>query len=180
MIVDVRAERATGGEADCLAEIVARARFCGHRVAELAADRGYASKDAYATLTALGTQALIPPSASARHPAAEKARAQMRTALGRHAAADRQAHAEGAIAELKYHGASRARCRGTRLMQLQLLAAATVINLKRLLKATDAPPGRQAGDPPARLAAIVVFTCLLIRTLDEIDDLMASKTSTGS
>lgn len=180
VIVAVRAERATGSEADCLGEIVAQARFAGHRVAELAADRGYASKDAYATLAALDTRALIPPSANARHPAAERARAQMRSAVGRQAAADRQAHAEGAIAELKYHGASRARCRGTRLVQLQLLAAATVINLKRLLAAADAAPSGQAGAAAGRLAAIVVLTRLLIRTLDEIGRRTAADSSTGS
>ena len=130
VIVAVQAERATGGEADCLKEVVTRARFAGHSVAELAADSGYASQDAYTTLKALGTVALIPPQPGAKHLAAELARVRMRTPTGRDAACDRQAHAEGAIAELKHHGADRARCRGTRLIQLQLLAAATAINLK--------------------------------------------------
>src|SRR5919202_518885 len=147
VIVAVQAERATGGEADCLTDLVTRARFAGHAVAELAADSGYASQDAYAALDALGTVALIPPQPGAKHAAAEQARERTRTPAGRDAAVDRQAHAEGAIAELKHHGADRARCRGTRLVQLQLLAAATAINLKRLLRADNPAAGGQTGDP---------------------------------
>src|SRR3954466_5602651 len=122
VIVAVEAERATGSEADALARLVGRARFAGHSASEVAADAGYASQDAYDTLTTLGATALIPPPPGARHAAAEAARARMRTTTGRDAAFDRQAHAEGAIAELKRHGVDRARCRGTRLLQLQLLA----------------------------------------------------------
>jgi transposase len=180
VIVAVRAERATGGEADCLREMVTRARFAGHAVGELAADSGYASQDAYATLEALGTVALIPPQPGARHPAAEHARRRMRTPTGRDAACDRQAHAEGAIAELKHHGADRARCRGTRLVQLQLLAAATAINLKRLLKADTATAHGQTGDPAANAAAITALTRLLGHILDQIDRLIATDSSTGS
>jgi hypothetical protein len=55
VIVAVQAERATGSEADCLKDLVRRARFAGHTVSELAADSGYASQDAYATLDAVGT-----------------------------------------------------------------------------------------------------------------------------
>ncbi len=155
MIVAVQAERATGSEADCLSDLVTRARFAGHAVAELAADSGYASQDAYAALDELGTVALIPPQPGAKHDAAaDGASERMRTATGRDAAFDRQAHAEGAIAELKRHGADRARCRGTRLVQLQLLAAATAINLKRLLKADDAADGEQTGDPATSAATI--------------------------
>ena len=180
VIVAVQAERATGSEADCLKDLVTRARFAGHAVAELAADSGYASQDAYAALDALGTVALIPPQPGAKHAAAEHARERMRTATGRDAAFDRQAHAEGAIAELKHHGADRARCRGTRLLQLQLLAAATAINLKRLLRADAAAAGGQTGDPTARAAAITSLTTLLRRTLDEIGRLTAADSSTGS
>jgi transposase len=180
VIVAVQAERATGSEADCVADLVTRARFAGHAVAELAADSGYASHDAYAALEALGTVALIPPQPGAKHAAAEQARARMRTATGRDAAFDRQAHAEGAIAELKRHGADRARCRGTRLVQLQLLAAATAINLKRLLSAEQAAGGGQTGDPTARAAAITALTTLLARTLNEIGRLAAADSSTGS
>ena len=179
VIVAVRAERATGSEADCLIDLVTRARFAGHTVAELAADSGYASQDAYATLDALKTVALIPPQPGAKHPAAEHARERMRTPTGRDAAFDRQAHAEGAIAELKHHGADRARCRGTRLLQLQLLAAATAINLKRLLKANDAGAGGQTGDPTTS-ATILTLIALLTTTLDEIDRLKAADSSTVS
>src|SRR3954454_20402675 len=180
VIVAVQSERATGSEADCLKDLVTRARFAGHAVAELAADSGYASQDAYATLDALETVALIPPQPGAKHTAAEQARERMRTPTGRDAAFDRQAHAEGAIAELKRHGADRARCRGTRLVQLQLLAAATAINLKRLLSAEQAPGGGQTGDPTARAAAITALTTLLARTLNEIGRLAAADRSTGS
>src|SRR3954466_3039512 len=38
VIMAVTAERATGSEADCLPDLVARARFAGHAVTELAAD----------------------------------------------------------------------------------------------------------------------------------------------
>jgi transposase len=180
VIVAVQAEPATGSEGDCLSELVTRARFAGHAVAELGADSGYASQDAYATLDALGTIALIPPQPGAKHAAAEHARARMRTATGRDAAVDRQAHAEGAIAELKRHGADRARCRGTRLVQLQLLAAATAINLKRLLNAGTPAAGGQTGDPTANAAAITALTALLGRILAAIDRLTAADSSTGS
>jgi transposase len=180
VIVAVRAERATGSEADCLEALVMRARFAGHTVSELVADSGYASQDAYATLDALGTVALIPPQPAAKHPAAEHARERMRTPTGRDAAFDRQAHAEGAIAELKRHGAERARCRGTRLLQLQLLAAATAINLKRLLNADDATAGGETGDPTTRAAAVLTLIALLTTTLDEIGRLAAADSSTGS
>ena len=84
----------------------------------------------------------------------------MRTPAGRDGALDRQAHAEGAISELKRHGADRARCRGTRLVQLQLLAAATAINLKRLpshgnaahTTTTPANPGLRTPPRTARSA----------------------------
>ena len=104
----------------------------------------------------------------------------MRTPTGRDAAFDRQAHAEGAIAELKRHGADRARCRGTRLLQLQLLAAATAINLKRLLKADAATADGQTGDPATAAATTPILIALLTSTLDEIGRLAAADTSTGS
>src|SRR3954451_2732230 len=135
VIVAVEAERATGSEADALGTLIGRARFAGHGVGQLAADAGYASQNSYAQLERLKTTALIPPQPGAKHPAAVAARERMRTPTGRDAAVDRQAHAEGAIAELKRHGLDRARCRGTRKLQLQLLIAATAINLKRLLAA---------------------------------------------
>jgi transposase len=180
VIIAVEAERATGSEADALERLVRRARFAGHRAGEVVADAGYASQDAYTTLDALNSTALIPPQPGAQHAAAEAARARMRTATGRDAAFDRQTHAEGAIAELKRHGASRARCRGTRLLQLQLLAAATAINLKRLLGHQDALPDSNTGDRTARLRTIRWLTDLLARCLDEIDRHAAANSSTGS
>jgi transposase len=175
VIVAVRAERATGSEADCLTDFVTRARFAGHTVSELAADSGYASLDSYATLGELGTVALIPPQPGAKHAAAEAARERMRAPTGREAAVDRQAHAEGAIAELKHHGAARARCRGTRLLQLQLLAAATAINLKRLLNANAAAAGGRTGDPTSSAATIRALTAILTATLDAIGCLAGSR-----
>ena len=180
VIIAVEAEHATGSEAGALETLIRRARFAGHSAGELAADAGYASQDAYATLDALKTTALIPPQPGAQHAAAEAARARMRTATGRDAAVDRQAHAEGAIAELKRHGAARARCRGTRLLQLQLLAAATAINLKRLLSHQDALGHNQSADPAARLRTIRWLTHLLTRCLNQIDRLTAADSSTGS
>ena len=180
VIVAVEAEQATGSEADALHTLVQRARFAGHSVSELAADAGYASQDAYTTLERLHSSALIPPQPGARHAAAEAARARMRTLAGRDAAFDRQAHAEGAIAELKRHGAGRARCRGTRRLQLQLLAAATAINLKRLLSHQDALGHTHSSDPAARLHTIRWLTELLARCLNRIDRLAAADTSTGS
>jgi transposase len=180
VIIAVEAERATGSEADAMEKLVRRARFAGHSAEELAADAGYASQDAYDTLTTLGATALIPPPPGARHAAAEAARARMRTTTGRDAAFDRQAHAEGAIAELKRHGADRARCRGTRLLQLQLLAAATAINLKRLLSHEDALGHTQTDDSTARLRTIRWLTDLLARCLNEIDRLAAADSSTHS
>lgn len=180
VIVAVQAEHATGSEADCLTDLVTRARFVGHAVSELAADCGYASEGSYAALEKLKTMALIPPQPGAKHDAAVAARERMATPIGRDARFDRQAHAEGAISELKRHGTDRARCRGTRLLQLQLLAAATAINLKRLLTAGQASAHGQASDPGTRPAAIRILTRLLVATLTEIDRLTTADRSTGS
>lgn len=194
VIMAVTAERATGSEADCLGDLVTRARFAGHSVTELAADAGYASQDAYTALDRLHTIALIPPQAGAKHAAAVAARTRMRTPIGRDAAVDRQAHAEGAISELKRHGAARARCRGTRLVELQLVVAATAINLKRLLDHSHAAQkghtadldGHQAGhdrpgnDTAARWTAITTLTRILIAAFNEIDHLTTIDPSTGS
>ena len=180
VIVAVQAEHATGSEADCLKDLVTRARFAGHKVSELAADSGYASQDSYAVLEKLKTTALVPPQPGAKHDAAVAARKRMQSPTGRDAAFDRQAHAEGAISELKRHGADRARCRGTRLLQLQLLAAATAINLKRLLAAQDAASRGQTSDPAAHTTEILTLTRLLFATLDEIARLTTTDLSTGS
>lgn len=180
VIVAVKAERATGSEADCLEDVVTRARFAGHQVAELSADSGYASEVSYATLQRLKAMALIPPQPGAKHPAAVAARERMRTAIGRDAGVDRQAHAEGAISELKRHGAARARCRGTRLLQLQLLAAATAINLKRLLAAHSDTGDEQTSTSDARATQIAKLTSLLFSVLNEIKYLTTTESSTGS
>jgi hypothetical protein len=180
VIVAVEAERAIGSEADALGTLVGRARFAGHAVAELAADAGYASQDSYAALEQLKTTALIPPQPGAQHAAAVAARERMRTPTGRDAALDRQAHAEGAISELKRHGLGRARCRGTRKLQLQLLIAATAINLKRLLAAHNGRVDGQTGGPRSHLAGIRALFTLLARLLDELARLNAADSSTGS
>jgi hypothetical protein len=178
VIIAVEAERATGSEADALETLVGRARFAGHAVDELAADAGYASQDSFATLERLKTGALIPPQPGAKHPAAVAARKRMRTPAGRDAAVDRQAHAEGAISELKRHGLDRARCRSTRRLQLQLLVAATAINLKRLLAPHNGRADGQTRDP--RLAAIRAHFTVLGRLHAELDRVTATESSTGS
>jgi len=180
VIVAVEAESAAGSEADALEALIGRARFAGHAAKEVSADAGYASQASYATLDSLKATALIPPQPGARHLAAEAARARMRTPVGRDAAIDRQAHAEGAIAELKHHGMRRARCRGTRKTQLQLLAAATAINLKRLLAAQQARSHRQTGANGTPHAAITGLLDLLTSCLTELDHLATAESSTGS
>lgn len=95
-------------------------------------------------------------------------------------ATDRQAHAEGAIAELKYRGLGRARCRGTRLLQRQLLAAATAVDLKRLLSHHDVLEHGHAGNPAARLRSVRWLTSLLARCLDEIHRLTTADSSAGA
>lgn len=180
VIVAVEAERATGSEADVLKALVGRARFAGHAAREVGADAGYASQASYATLEALNATALIPPQPGARHAAAQAARARMRTPVGRDTAIDRQTHAEGTISELKHHGMTRARCRGTRKTQLQLLAAATAINLKRLLTAHDTRSDGQTRDTGTNYAAITGLLSVLTRCLTELTHLAAAESSTGS
>jgi transposase len=159
VIVAVRAERATGHEGTALPELVARARWAGHQVAELVADSGYASQGVYQDLEARRVTALIPPQPNMLgHPEGRAARERCCSALGRSAYVDRQAHGEGAICELKLrHALARARSRGTPKLQLQLLLAATAINLKRLMANQDAAQaagaGPAAGTGPAAPAA---------------------------
>jgi transposase len=147
VIVAVVAEPATGHEADALPELVRRARWAGHRVAELAADCGYASRAAYRDLAGAGVLALIPPQPNMLgHPEGRAAQARCRTRAGHDAQIERQAHAEGAICELKLRPAlARARCRGTPKLQVQLLLGATAINLKRLVSHADAAQAAAAG-----------------------------------
>ncbi len=177
VIVAVQAESAAGSEADALEPLIGRARFAGHAVCEVGADAGYASQASYATLDRLNSTALIPPQPGAQHLAAE---ARMRTPVGRDTAIDRQTHAEGAIAELKHHGMGRSRCRGTRKTQLQLLAAATAINLKRLLADQNARSHGQTGDTATHYAAITALLDLLTRCLTELDHIAGAESSTGS
>lgn len=150
VIVAVAAERATGHEGAALPGLIRRARWAGHGVHELVADSGYAGRAVYRDLAQRGVIALIPPQPNMLgHPEGRAARARCRSAIGRAAYVDRQAHGEGAIAELKLrHGLARARSRGTPKLQVQLLLGATAINLKRLirhLEAADAAAGAPSG-----------------------------------
>ena len=172
VIVAVAAEQATGFEGDALPELVRRARWAGHQVSDLAADQGYASRSVYQQLERLAVTAFIPPQAAHARtvPEAARARARCRTAAGIRAAADRQAHAEGAISELKLrHGLDRARRRGTHALQLQLLVAATAVNLKRLLTRPSAAENLPAGDQDnaagRRPAAVARYLSLVGRNL---------------
>jgi transposase len=180
VIMAVEAEPATGSEADALESLIGRARFAGHAAREVGADAGYASLASYTRLESMKAVALIPPQPGAKHTAAQAARARMRTPTGRDVAIDRQTHAEGAIAELKHHGMRRARCRGTRRTQLQLLAAATAINLKRLLTAQTARSDGHTGDSDTNHATITGLLDLLTHSLAEIARLTPAQSSTGS
>lgn len=157
VIVAVRAERATGHEGQALPELVRRARWAGHAVAELVADSGYAAQAVYQDLQARGVLALIPPQPNMLgHPEGRAARARCRSAAGRGAYIDRQAHAEGAISELKLrHALARARSRGTPRLQIQLLLAATAINLKRLVSHADAVHDAAAGPSTGMADALI-------------------------
>lgn len=180
VIVAVEAETANGSEADALKALIGRARFAGHAAREIGADAGYASLASYTRLESMKATALIPPQPGARHTAAIAARERMRTPTGRDVAIDRQTHAEGAISELKHHGLDRARCRGTRRLQLQLLAAATAINLKRLLNAQGGRGDDQTGDSGAQLTTITGLHDLLTRCLTELGRFATVERSTGS
>ena len=150
VIVAVCAERATGSEAAALPEHVRRCRFAGHRVDELGADRGYASAEAYQTLDELRVEAYIPPQRRMAGVEALAARTRTRTPRGLSVKIDRMTHAEGAIAELKnQHALGRIRSRGTRKTQIQLLMAATAVNLKRLARYTPAHTATASADPRA-------------------------------
>ena len=157
VIVAVRAESALGHEADSLPVIIDRARWLRHRVQEIVADAGYASADTYQMLEQAGITGFIPPQPNMRrtdHGRAARERCKSPNGVG--AAVDRITHGEGAIAEMKRHGAGRARCRGTRKVQIQLLIAATAINLKRLISRPPAAENAANGDDhrhTARIAA---------------------------
>ena len=163
VIMAVRAERAIGHEADALPELVRRARWAGHEVTELCADKGYASQAAYQDLEGRGVLALIPPQPNMLgHPEGRAAAARCATPAGREAQIERQAHAEGAICELKLrHALARSRCRGIPKLQVQLTLAATAINLKRLISHADAAQGRAAERRPAAVDPIWVYELCL-------------------
>ena len=91
----------------------------------------------------------------------QAARARCKTPRGVGAAIDRITHGEGAIAELKRHGAGRARCRGTAKLQIQLLLAATAINLKRLTTRLPAAENGCAGDNTAARAHLAILNACL-------------------
>ncbi len=142
VIVAVVAERVTGSEAAALPELIRRARFAGHAVREVCADRGYASDASYAMLEKLDVEAFIPPQRVMlkNGVGANAAYRRMRTARGISATLDRMSHGEGAISELKgCHALDRVRCRGTGRVHIQALVAATAVNLKRLLQYGPAP-----------------------------------------
>lgn len=155
VIVAVHAERATGHEADSLPVIIDRAKWLRHKVDEIVADAGYASAAVYETLEQAGITAYIPPQPNMRHSEhGHAARSRCKAPVGVGAAVDRITHGEGAIAELKRHGAGRARSRGTRKLHIQLLLAATAINLKRLINRTPAAENATTGEDHAQNASI--------------------------
>jgi len=165
VIVAVEAEPATGHEGDGLERIVERARWARHHAAEVCADQGYASDGIYRMLETKQVTAFIPPQKQmlGREPA-QRARSRCKSPPGVGAAIDRMTHGEGAISELKLrHALDRARCRGTRKLHVQLLLAATAVNLKRLLNRSAAAEGAGADDNgAARLQLQTINACLAL------------------
>jgi transposase len=195
VIVAVHAERATGHEADSLPVIIDRARWLRHTVQEIVADAGYASAATYHDLAQRGITAYVPPQPNMRHTEhGQAARARCRTPVGVGAAIDRITHGEGAIAELKRHGAGRARCRGTRKLQIQLLLAATAINLKRLIgrdpaaenaaggagHADSAPIAATNGPVTAQRAQIAAHVAIIAACLRALTGADSPTSTTGS
>jgi transposase len=177
VIVAVNAEPATGHEADSLAIIIDRSKWLRHRVEEIVADAGYASDAVYTDLAKRRIEAFIPPQPNMRtRPGGQAARQRCKTLRGVDAAIDRITHGEGAIAELKRHSAGRARCRGTTKLQIQLLLAATAINLKRLASHPPAAASACADRNTAVRAHLAILnTCLRMLAADE-----ATTSTTGS
>lgn len=169
VIVAVNAESATGHEADSLPIIIDRAKWLRHKVQEIVADAGYASDAVYTDLAQRRIEAFIPPQPNMRkRTGGQAARKRCKTPRGISAAIDRITHGEGAIAELKRHGAGRARCRGTAKLQIQLLLAATAINLKRLTTRLPATDNGCANDNTAAHAHLAILNaCLHALTSDE-------------
>jgi transposase len=93
--------------------------------------QAYASAETYQTLDELRVVAYIPPQRRMLGTEALAARARTRTARGVSVKIDRMTHAEGAIGELEnQHALGHIRSRGTGKTQIQLLLAATAVNLK--------------------------------------------------
>jgi hypothetical protein len=162
VIVAVVAEPPTGHEADSLPIIIDRAKWLRHKVAEIVADAGYASDGVYTDLAARRIEAFIPPQPNMlKRVGGQAARKRCKTPRGVGAAVDRITHGEGAIAELKRHGTDRARCRGTSKLQIQLLLAATAINLKRLTNRPPANENATAGDNNAARAHLAILNACL-------------------
>lgn len=177
VIVAVHAEAATGHEADSLPIIIDRAKWLRHKVAEIVADAGYAADAVYTDLAKRRIMAFIPPQPNMLNCAGgQAAREHCRSPRGRDAAIDRITHGEGAIAELKRHGATRARCRGRAKLQIQLLLAATAINLKRLTThAPAAENGCAHNNTAARAHLTILDACLRALAADA-----ATTSTTGS
>jgi transposase len=162
VIVAVNAEPATGHEADSLPVIIDRCKWLRHRVQEIVADAGYASDAVYTDLANRRIEAFIPPQPNMlKRAGGQAARKRCKTPRGVGAAIDRITHGEGAISELKRHGAGRARCRGTSKLQIQLLLAATAINLKRLTTRLPATENGCASDNTAARAHLAILNACL-------------------
>ena len=162
VIVAVPAEPATCLEADSLAIISDRSKWLRLKVAEIVADAGYASDAVYSDLAQRRIMAFIPPQPNMlKRAGGQAARKRCRSARGIDAAIDRITHGEGAIAELKRHGAARARCRGTAKLQIQLLLAATAINLKRLTTHPLAADNARASDNTTGRAHLAILNACL-------------------
>lgn len=191
VIVAVRAESALGHEAGSLPVIIDRARWLRHKVSEIVADAGYASAGTYRMLEQRGITGYIPPQPNMRHTDhGQAARERCKSPTGVGAAIDRITHGEGAISEMKRHGAGRARCRGTAKVQIQLLLAATAINLKRLINrppaAENAADGRDHAQNAANaarrsgIAAHLTIIAACLRALDALDATNSTASTTGS
>ena len=181
VIVAVNAEPATGHEADSLPVIINRAKWMAHRVQELVADAGYASDAVYTDLAGRGITAYIPPQPNMlKREHGQAARQRCRTPAGVSAAIDRITHGEGAISELKRHGIDRARCRGTRKLQVQLLLAATAINLKRLINQPPAAKNAAHGDDHAHHAKITAHLTIIRGCLTALQAIPTTTSTTRS
>jgi transposase len=181
VIVAVYAESAAGGEAENLPVIIDRARWLRHHVLEIVADTGYASRATYELLQQHQITAHIPPNPTmTTNPHAVAARARARTPAGVHAAIQRRTHGEGAIAELKRHGAGRARCRGHNKLQIQLLLAATAINLKRLINQPPAANNTNTGRDHHQQAQINACLTIINACLAALTTIEKPTSTTGS